>query len=174
MDAMKILAIDPAVTRLGYAVIEYDQVHGAFDIKAWGVYKPQGRYGHEKIGSAITFIAALGVEHDPEILALEQPMGGLARFKPAPALDLLVGDLKSWGKNCGFTVRAFNPSTVRKYFVPKTAGLKGGERKRHMQNGVVRKFGLEDWRSEISDGYDAIAIGWCWIAETYKAQAAMI
>lgn len=165
---MKILAMDVA-TNLGLAV----GVSGS-QPKAWSV--SLGKAGEDaRFSKILAVTAALLSEHQPDLVAIEAPIGGKTKS------DYLIG-LAACARGVCFNrsvrVEVCNIATVRKHFLGKhfTAkhfpGKTPAAAKQAIKVQVIARCGLLGWHVEDHDAADAAAI-WDYATATWaRSQAA--
>ncbi len=103
-----ILALDPSSTNVGWCVGQGDQYIAS------GVFKPVGKGATQRVMAIVEWADAVIIERDPDLIALEEPMGSHANLKTDRLLARVYGNLECLGILRGIEVKPYHPSTVKK------------------------------------------------------------
>ncbi len=147
-----LLSLDPGTRFLGWAFWEGGR------LALWGLVEPDAHLrSPERIGQIRAELDALFTGVRIHAVACERApvmhrTGGKGAFRPAPALDLVVNELRFWAKNRHASWAAYNPAQIK-----SACAFAGNASKEAVARTVKAVYGVEDDNNVV----DAIAVGHC-------------
>ena len=144
-----ILAVDPGLTRCGFALLDGDKVvdFGLFTSAA-------GQDPAERVGSIAANLEGLVQKHKPAMIALERVFAN-SNLRSVMGVAQISGALMATAHKAGIAVEFFTPSEVK-------AAVTGNGRASKEQVGfmVAKQLGL-DAVPKPADVADALAVALC-------------
>ncbi len=155
---MRVLGVDPGLTRAGFAVVE--ESGGRLRALDHGTIRAQGDEVPTQLAALRTRLAAVVAEHRPDAVAVERlfvtrNQRTAIRVGQASGIALLVA------AEAGLPVTEYGPLQVKQAVVGT-----GGATKDQVSFMVRRLLGLTE-RPETADAADALALAICYL-HSYK------